>query len=391
MPTTYFQTQLAAADMRAARTPGGGTVFYVSTKGSDSNPGSAALPFLTIQHAANLVNPGDTVIVENGTYSNAAASGPSSSLINVARGGTTANYVTFQSQNRWGAVLDGLNITAEGWGIGANYVRIQGFEVKRFRDDAISNYRGGEFADIVQNHIHDIGRYCTDTQIGRDGIYLSSSGAKIEQNSIHDIGRFSPGESGCTVTTRNYQNHDQCIYVNTGADNTTIQNNVIYNCKHGWGVQIQGTVANTLILNNTFAFPNPTKHGQILVAAPVAGLEIENNIFYQPMQVGIRFQDYAYPNGVVRNNITDQSAVYELDAADGNIISSRPPSGLSLTNNTAHTDPLFVGPSVADFSLKSGSPAIDAGLTLPGVINDCVGVARPQGARYDIGAYELPR
>jgi len=41
-----------------------------------------------------------------------------------------------------------------------------------------------------------------------------------------------------------------------------------------------------------------------------------------------------------------------------------------------------------DFSLQTGSPAIDAGTTLAGVATDILGVARPAGAAYDLGAYE---
>ena len=46
-------------------------------------------------------------------------------------------------------------------------------------------------------------------------------------------------------------------------------------------------------------------------------------------------------------------------------------------------DPLFVSPATGDYGLRSGSPAIDAGLPLPG-INDCF-----TGAAPDMGAGEL--
>jgi len=48
-------------------------------------------------------------------------------------------------------------------------------------------------------------------------------------------------------------------------------------------------------------------------------------------------------------------------------------------------DPLFVGGD--DFRLRTGSPCIDAGADT-GVYTDIVGVTRPQGAGFDIGAYE---
>src|SRR3989442_10249602 len=40
-----------------------GVCYYVATSGNDANPGTAAQPFATIQHAADIVNPGDGVLV----------------------------------------------------------------------------------------------------------------------------------------------------------------------------------------------------------------------------------------------------------------------------------------------------------------------------------------
>src|SRR6266404_8992604 len=42
--------------------------FYVATSGNDANPGSQGQPWLTLQHAVDNINPGDTILVESGTY-----------------------------------------------------------------------------------------------------------------------------------------------------------------------------------------------------------------------------------------------------------------------------------------------------------------------------------
>ncbi len=52
-------------------------------------------------------------------------------------------------------------------------------------------------------------------------------------------------------------------------------------------------------------------------------------------------------------------------------------------------DPKFVDFSVYDFRLQEHSPLIDSGDTLASVLTDRVGVARPNGTGYDIGAYEF--
>ena len=44
------------------------STFHVATTGTDTAPGTASAPFRTINHAAALALPGDTVIVHDGTY-----------------------------------------------------------------------------------------------------------------------------------------------------------------------------------------------------------------------------------------------------------------------------------------------------------------------------------
>jgi hypothetical protein len=48
-----------------------GATYHVdiaSPQASDANPGTAALPWKTIQKAANAARPGDTCLVQPGTY-----------------------------------------------------------------------------------------------------------------------------------------------------------------------------------------------------------------------------------------------------------------------------------------------------------------------------------
>src|SRR5205085_567228 len=44
------------------------STFYVATIGTDGSTGSKAAPWQTLQHAVDAINPGDTILVESGTY-----------------------------------------------------------------------------------------------------------------------------------------------------------------------------------------------------------------------------------------------------------------------------------------------------------------------------------
>lgn len=59
------------------------------------------------------------------------------------------------------------------------------------------------------------------------------------------------------------------------------------------------------------------------------------------------------------------------------------------SHNVAFGDnPGFTDAANGDYSLVSGSPLIDAGMTLESVKTDIIGTPRPSGLAYDIGAYE---
>ncbi|MCX6144748.1 MAG: right-handed parallel beta-helix repeat-containing protein [Ignavibacteriales bacterium] len=59
-------------------------------------------------------------------------------------------------------------------------------------------------------------------------------------------------------------------------------------------------------------------------------------------------------------------------------------AGTKQDPNSIHSDPLLN----SDRTLQASSPCIDAGITLSTVTNDFNGTTRPQGAAYDIGAFE---
>jgi hypothetical protein len=69
-------------------------------------------------------------------------------------------------------------------------------------------------------------------------------------------------------------------------------------------------------------------------------------------------------------------------------------SGCNLSNVIAgpaasggtSSDPLFANPTQSDYHLTSTSPAID--LAQSGPATDIAGTARPQGLRFDLGAFE---
>jgi hypothetical protein len=134
--------------------------FYVAINGDDSSPGTIKKPLRTIQHAADMAKPGDTVYVREGTYCQQLA-------IKIS-GNAEQGFITFQSQPGEHAILDGGCLTPEGETsmvrlANVSYVRIKGFEIRNLRTSefrsvpgGIRVFGGGSHIEILHNDVHHI-------------------------------------------------------------------------------------------------------------------------------------------------------------------------------------------------------------------------------------------
>jgi hypothetical protein len=334
--------------------------YYVSPAGSDSNSGTLTAPFRTIQKAASLVNAGDTVIVKDGVYTDTYAPGY---MLYLTRGGTASNPITFKSENKWGAVIDGQNANeCVSFTRNANYVRIENFEIRNCTVGVISaDNVGATHGYIYGNDIHHLSHHGIDLD-------NSSHNFTIDSNVIHDLDTTNPDWN------------TYGIYVAKDTSYTTVINNVFYNIKKGWIIHLykhgsQNPQRNTKIINNTFAGESARFVGQIIIAAMSPNLLIENNIFYNPKTAAIRaYYDNAGKNIIVRNNITNVNAMCSYTYC----------RGLTFSNNRTNCDPIFVDPAKHDYHLQSASPAINKGTYYVGYDAD----RNTRVGNPDIGAYE---
>ena len=199
-----------------------GIAFYVSTTGSDSNPGTLSSPWRTIQHAANSVQAGDIVYVRGGVFNES---------VNVSVSGSAiAGPITFQSYPGETAIVDGTGLvppTSSTQGLinitNQSYISIQGFEIRNYQTSSASAIPAG--------------------------IWVSGSGSNIQMlnNVIHNI-----------VTTSEASGNAFGIAVyGTAApaslDSVTISGNQVYNLKTGQSesVNVDGNVTNFVITNNS--------------------------------------------------------------------------------------------------------------------------------------------
>jgi len=212
--------------------------FYVSTTGKDTNPGTQAAPWRTIQHAADVARAGSTVNVFGGVYEE---------LLTVkSSGNATEGYITLRSYPGETAVLDAGHLTPSGrQGVltihDKSYVRIEGLEIRNFRTAehrlaplGISIMGAGSHIELLKNNVHHI----ENTFQGRDapgrggngfGIAVYGTDAKtpisdliIDGNEVHHL---KTGSSESLVVNGNVTNFR--ITHNVVHDNNNIGIDVI--------------------------------------------------------------------------------------------------------------------------------------------------------------------
>jgi hypothetical protein len=237
------------------------TTYYISPSGSDSNSGSQSSPFKSIQQAANIVNPGDTVMVQSGTYQ---TTDPNKyAIVSLNRGGTASQWITFQCQP--GVVLDGQSkTTAYGWVLGTNasYMVIQGSNIQNCQLAAILS--------SAQSHDYNL-----------VGNYLYACGMSLQGN------------------------------------NVTVRNNTIVDVTGTWGLNFAGN--NWTIDNNSFSLNDPNVPGHINIGGSSSNVQITHNLSVKPntMFINIYPTTSTFSNVVVSRNFTTVSQVIKSGTWSG--------------------------------------------------------------------------
>jgi hypothetical protein len=120
------------------------TDYYVATTGSDSNPGTMASPFATLQKGVNTAVAGDTVYIRGGTYS-ITTPATTGAGINFTKSGTATNPINFFAYQAEVPVFDFTNMVisttgyTHGFVINASYLHFKGLEIRYVPMNTFSN------------------------------------------------------------------------------------------------------------------------------------------------------------------------------------------------------------------------------------------------------------
>ncbi|MCL5105427.1 MAG: right-handed parallel beta-helix repeat-containing protein, partial [Armatimonadetes bacterium] len=154
------------------------TYYVDNAAGDDTNPGTSALPWKTINNGdvKGILNPGDTVIVNAGTYPQAGAGGV---VINKRRGTPIAS-ITYKAQGVVKIDQSSFGSGSYGFQVSVRGITLDGFEIVGAQHGVLLG-PGADNALVTNCKIHDYtalldstGVYaaqCTDASIIRNFIY----------------------------------------------------------------------------------------------------------------------------------------------------------------------------------------------------------------------------
>jgi len=353
---------LAAAPMASAFAKD----LYVSTTGSDSNPGTQTAPVKTIARADALASAGTVIHVAAGTYRVSAPSLDNAG-IKTSKSGTSTARIKFVSDVKWGAkiVVSGTGIT---WDSRGSYVDIEGFDISGSGRHGI--LAAGANLTMTNNFIHDltISGGCNGSGGAAIDTYGPVGGVVIDRNVVRNIGASMIGS--CNTV--------QGIYIANA--NNVVTNNLVSGVAMAGIQQWHGATASTIVNNTVFH----TKDG-ILLGQGDAGTTtgsannyVANNVVYDNKTYGIVELGKMAGNNRYVNNLVAKSGTAMRVAGS--------------VSGTISSDPLFVSyvaNGTGNYRLSSSSPAIDRGTSTSAPRVDLMMVARHRGAAIDIGAYEF--
>jgi len=367
--------------------------YYVASSGNDSYSCAMATaiasPLRTIKHGMDCMRAGDRLYIRGGTYNEQInsnnqiitsgtswsdapiISGYPGETVIISGGGSgvilialNVQYVSFEN-----IIVDGQN-TADNvvglgtsGGTGAHHIRFKNCEIKNAGHILVFLHGSNNIIDGC--HIHHSGNTIafprpTNRHYGLyvEGSYNLVQNSEIDHTNDHGITSYSGYNMPAGNVYRNNRFHHTGLLSASspalGLDKgSALQayNNVIY---------------------------STTGHGLMIGSNGATGPVAYNNTIYGGAQSGIWIQSSS-SGAIVRNNIVYANASGQI----GNDKSD------TVLSNNLTTNPYFVDAASNNFDLQTNSPAVDAGEAVGIVTTDIRMKPRPQGASYDIGAYEV--
>ena len=223
------------AILSAASVYGQSQTYYVSTGGSDSNPGTLSSPFGTILKAVTMVNAGGTIIVRGGTYT-------LTSTISLSKSGTENAPITLKACTSERPVLDfsgqALSSSNRGFVVSGSYWQIEGLDITGAGDNGM----------VISGGSNNLIERCNFYRNRDTGLQLDNGASN---NTIRNC------DSYYNADPPDYGDADGFApKMGVGSGNYFYGCRAWLNCDDGWDGYLRGTDDVTNSIENCWTFRN---------------------------------------------------------------------------------------------------------------------------------------
>jgi len=406
---------------------------------SNNNPGTIGLPWLSIQHAADVASPGDTIYIRNGIYAESVATQND--------GNDEMGPIVFSAYPGENPVIDGTNVNANaGFYLQNSFIKLIGLEIRNWQDAGIwaedasffeihdceihdmifgVGISGNSHDFLLQNvEVHHFDLYGIDASpLGDAYCYngnfincLAHTGRDMEQN----VDGFALGHG---LQSNFFFDHCEAYDVYDGFDisssSTMINGCRAHNCWNTcyklWQDQVElvnsigyhgeiaivqlcwtGSQTETTLRNCTFY---DSQVYTIWIANSNNIINLYNCIISGGENIGLSFEQNSTANyhgnfNLFQNNnparaisvgYSTEFSLEEIGNGDWNSYAGQDANSevVQIANE------IFTAPSIFDLHLTSQNQAVDHGSATWAPDIDFEGTPRPFGYADDIGAYEF--
>ncbi len=339
---------------------------YLGEGGADGDPTGLSVevvyPNESIQAAIDAASDEDIIYVADGTFTGAGNR-------NIQFDNFTGTTLTVRSiYGPEDCIIDcegadrGFQFLA-----GDDNITISGFTIKNaYYAEAGGGIKCSDSAPLIDN-CHIISNEVATGLGGGAGIYCKDSAPTI-QNCFIQNNTVLNSEIGYIYGAGIYCENASPVIINCVVSDNTLDGGTLYLYAYGAGIYLDSTssaeIINSTIVNNTFSTTVNVDTGGVYCDSP----------------------DVIIKNSIIWNN--DEDAIYGTPAMTFTCIEG----GYTGEGNISD-DPLFIDQENGDYRLtQTGviSPCIDAVRVINGIPDtDIEGVPRPQGARAEMGVYEV--
>jgi hypothetical protein len=420
--------------------------YYVSGSGNDSNDGlTPATAFRTLQHAANLTQPGNTVYVMNGSYTNNLCA--TCDVLDIYNPGTPGNWITYKAYPGQTPIISFNGWEGIAFWYSAAYVEVNGFTVignnanvtlaealaqsttnpdPIYNGNCISVDGRAGTSTIRPHHIHILNNNVSECGGGGVGTawadYVTISGNTIYNSAWYSIygasaistwqnwnfdastgykmfitsnllygneqlvptmgGAITDGEAIIIDSTRNSAYQPATDPLPPYAGRTFIANNVAY---------ANGSSAIEVFESDHVDVVNNSSY-QNVINPPLSGhgeLNLNQSSDVNAFNNILESATGQNPVAVVPGTTSSVALNYNI-YYNGSNLGDVPNGADDLTANPLYIDPDNANPLDVLLTVSASSPAVGTGTSDLAPATDFAGNPRPGSKGYDRGAYQQP-